>query len=108
MLAKVIKYVKNGQYGFVGELKENGQLGETFFVHKKNIVIHEGINCMYPRLYNGEYVDITIDAKIPEKEGDLRTVESLTGPLGHTLRCEEITINKEKFAKRESEPIVVQ
>ena len=103
MLAKVTRYIRNGQYGFVRELKENGELGETFFVHKNNIVIGEGIQCLYPRLYNGEYVEIEIDQnKVPEKDTDLRYVSKITGPLGHTLRCEEISISKEKFQNQES------
>ena len=85
ILGKVTRYLRTKQYGFIEDLRTK----ETYFVHKKNIVIHADIDCPYPRLYRGEYVQVILEEN-PSQGGNLKSVSTVTGPLGHTLRCEDI------------------
>lgn len=89
-LGKVKTFKREGQYGFIKSLES----GEDFFVHKNSIIIRDDIDCPYPRLHRGEYVEFTVDTVAQHVDGKLRTVASVTGPRGHTLRCEDIAIDK--------------
>lgn len=90
-LGKVKKYIPRKQFGFIVRLSDK----QEFFVHRMSIRISPSVNCPYPRLYPGEYVEFTVHESSESDGKKLPNVGTVTGPEGWTLRCEDVCIQRE-------------
>lgn len=102
-IGKVKKYIPRKQFGFIVRLSDK----QEFFVHRMSIKVSSSVNCPYPRLYPGEYVEFTIhDAPSTVETTEskkLPNVGTVTGPEGWTLRCEDLYIQRELRTARNFE-----
>jgi cold shock CspA family protein len=72
-------------YGFITRLSD----GNEFFVPRSLIILKEDTTYV-PKLYDGEYVEFTVDEKSMSDQKKLPRVKQVRGPMGYPLRVDHM------------------